>query len=143
MSRTQCPACTGEGAYHDRRCPDRPKRPVQPHCQHLVGILLSTSDRAALDTYRGAVPVSGAGRGLIREGIATKVRPVMAHNTSPNGGDCWSETDFATLPLDNNAGVSGCRLEVPVEDGAIVRLYPVEDGAMPAWISGGWYWVMP
>jgi len=104
--------------------------------------MLSTEEKTSLNAYRGPQSWSSAVRCLVKEGTTTKIRPVMAHNTSPNGGECWSEADFATLYLDNRAGVSGCRLEVPVEGGAIVRLYPVEDGAMPQWLAGGWYWVM-
>lgn len=138
----KCPACEGEPVKHDRRCPDKPKRAAQPYRPHVLAVLLSDDEQAQFNVYRNGGRGSEVARGLVKEGTATKIRPIMAHNTSPNGGDCWSEADFATLPLDNRAGINGCRLEVPVEDGAIVRLYPVEEGAMPQWLAGGWYWVM-
>jgi hypothetical protein len=86
---------------------------------------------------------SNAGRCLLREGLYTKVRPIMAHNSLPNGSR-WPEADFATLDLSKGTPqnmVGSSRLVVPIEDDAIVRVY-CDDGVSDATLIGRrWYWV--
>jgi len=82
-------------------------------------------------------------RGLILEGIETKVRPMMAHNSLPNGVR-WPEADFATLDLGKgtlHVTPGASYLSVPIEDDAIVRVY-CDDGVSNAILIGRrWYWV--
>jgi len=142
--RHPCPACTGEAKKHSRSCPGRPPRVEQPHRPHQIPLMLSTEEKTSLNAYRGPQSWSSAVRCLVKEGTTTKIRPVMAHNTSPNGGECWSEADFATLDLSKGTPhiIPGSSyLSVPIENDAIVRVY-CDDGVSNAILIGRrWYWV--
>jgi len=153
--RKPCPACSGHARTHGRSCPDRPKRLPAPPRPCTVATMVSedeytlVSDTVAYVTARNArsdlPPTSRSEltRGLILEGIETKVRPMVAHNSLPNGSR-WPEADFATLDLSKGTPhiTSGSSyLSVPIEDDAIVRVY-CDDGVSNAVLIGRrWYWV--
>ena len=120
-------------------------KPTPIPVSRYATIMVTQPEIDALDAFAADYQTSRshAGRCLIREGLYTKVRPIMAHNSLPNGSR-WPEADFATLDLSKGTPQitpGSSRLVVPIKDDAIVRVY-CDDGVSDAILIGRrWYWV--